>query len=646
MVSKTKTSLPSPKQPSLLTCIPIHLENSLTRTKSLALKHHPDKEDLIEKLWKATLVLLPSHHQNPPSKKSTSSTPESAPKNNWMTLNDKLNSSDVSVQNTIPTLLLQMLLQESISKERDFKPFWTTAYKELSEKLLSPTEIDSVDSDMNSSSLSSRKPEAKSSLLTIQKTQAPNKNSQRTYSPLSTSTVVDRWASEAIPTGNLKTLSIKLKPTPYQKNILMGWMNTSRFIYNKSVESINNKENANWKNMRDAMVTANTKKTHPVYQESTRRITLLRTDKSVREKELKAHRENLSKEAIREMEREIHQLKTEIQTANATMRNAAKQLPSTANETLLPWELETPKEIRTGAIKEACSAYKSGISNLKAGNIKFFSMKFRKKTSFTQGISLPKSFITNLDGVFHIAKTFFKGNNHEFPSGKRTKKKHRNLVIQHDCRLIKKYNEFWLLVPVDAPCKKKEVFLTYGGVDPGVKTFLTVFENEGCTEYKVDSERITRINKKIDTLKGFKRVRKKHFLRYEKKKGNLIKEIHWKSIRSMLTNWDVLFFGDIKSHGISSKGNNKKLHRDINDLKFYQFKQRLQHQAMQRGNKVFFVNEAYTSKTCSCCGGMYDVGISRVYECEFCKKKLGRDENASKNILMKGILSILDDKCV
>jgi hypothetical protein len=40
-----------------------------------------------------------------------------------------------------------MLLQELILKEKDYQPFWNPVYKDLSEKLLLPIEIDYVDSD-------------------------------------------------------------------------------------------------------------------------------------------------------------------------------------------------------------------------------------------------------------------------------------------------------------------------------------------------------------------------------------------------------------------------------------------------------------------------------------------------------------------
>ena len=53
---------------------------------------------------------------------------------------------------------------------------------------------------------------------------------------------------------------------------------------------------------------------------------------------------------------------------------------------------------------------------------------------------------------------------------------------------------------------------------------------------------------------------------------------------------------------------------------------------------IFKVNEAFTSQTCSYCGNITIVGKSLTFNCNYCKKNIGRDINAAKNILIKGIL--------
>jgi transposase len=75
-------------------------------------------------------------------------------------------------------------------------------------------------------------------------------------------------------------------------------------------------------------------------------------------------------------------------------------------------------------------------------------------------------------------------------------------------------------------------------------------------------------------------------------------------------------------------------------LKFFVLKQRLSHKATERNKKVYYVNEAYTTQTCSCCGTLNNPEASKEYFCIKCGTTVGRDVNAAKNILMKGLLRI------
>jgi putative transposase len=120
-----------------------------------------------------------------------------------------------------------------------------------------------------------------------------------------------------------------------------------------------------------------------------------------------------------------------------------------------------------------------------------------------------------------------------------------------------------------------------------------------------------------------------------------VDELHWRTINRLLKMNDFIFYGDIKSHGIVKNGNNSNLNTDVNNLKFFKFKQRLLFKAIERGKKVYETKEHFTTQTCSFCGSMYRPGLSRVYECKNCEKNIGRDVNAAKNILMKGILTHL-----
>jgi putative transposase len=180
---------------------------------------------------------------------------------------------------------------------------------------------------------------------------------------------------------------------------------------------------------------------------------------------------------------------------------------------------------------------------------------------------------------------------------------------------------------------------------------MTTFGNKGCFEYEHNKECINNIDKKIkEKLKRTKarstdltgkRVRKNTLRKLEYKKKNYIDELHWKTIQKLLKENDVLFYGNIKSHDIVKNGKNKTLNRDLNNLKMFKFKIRFMFKAKE-WNKLFFVlPEEYTTKTCSCCGTLNNPECSKTYYCKNCNINMGRDVNASKNILMKGIKTFL-----
>jgi putative transposase len=228
--------------------------------------------------------------------------------------------------------------------------------------------------------------------------------------------------------------------------------------------------------------------------------------------------------------------------------------------------------------------------------------------------------------------------------GKKTLKKSKNIEINNDCRIIHERNKYWIVIPVPVvPPIKVETSINYCGIDPGIRTFLTSFSNNGVVEYNQNKILLKKLNKKMDLLNSKMKVKKKQKYKIEERKENIINELHWKSINDILNRNDYVFYGDIKSHDIVKKSNNRFLNRDINDLKFYKFKERLMYKASLLNKHVLNVNEMYTTKACSSCGNLNNVGIKEIYKCEnkLCNNLLLRDVSAAKNILMKGIVKYL-----
>ena len=138
-------------------------------------------------------------------------------------------------------------------------------YKTISEKLLLPIKTDCAVSGLTSYSPWSSRQEEKSQFLTIQTTKLVNKNLQKTSYPLFMSSHVDKWVKEVMPKNKIKAIQIKLFPTVRQKNLINEFINTSRYVYNRAVELIKKGNPPNFQNLRDLLVTENTKKGYPEY---------------------------------------------------------------------------------------------------------------------------------------------------------------------------------------------------------------------------------------------------------------------------------------------------------------------------------------------------------------------------------------------
>ena len=157
---------------------------------------------------------------------------------------------------------------------------------------------------------------------------------------------------------------------------------------------------------------------------------------------LKSHNKNST--SYNEINAQIEKLKCDIEEKKKTRKEITAALKSEKNNYVHEWECNTPKCVRDGAVSDVCKAYKTGFSNLKAGNIKHFRMKYKKKTNPIKSVVIPKNLVKNKHGNIHLASQFFK-ENAIFKMGKRTIKKYKNLVIENDTRIVKQKNEYFII---------------------------------------------------------------------------------------------------------------------------------------------------------------------------------------------------------
>ena len=423
-----------------------------------------------------------------------------------------------------------------------------------------------------------------------------------------------------------------------QQLIIDNWINTSNYIYNKTLEKIKNGHKINFIDLRDLLVTDNTKKNSDEYKYFDDISNKLKLEK-------KNIINNLSKnKSSTELLNQLENKQKEIKKLNQDRRNAVKKINAEKNIEVHSWELKTPKEIRASAVNDVCKAYTTAFTNLKKNNIVKFDLDYRKKKNPNKCILIPKNFIKINETNLRLAPSFLK-DNCNFCLNKKIFKNHPKLKIINDVRLTKQKNKYCLHIPVIIKYETNPNLINYCGVDPGIRSFLTTFGNNSCYEYKHNKLKLNKLNRQTKLIKSRRkskcRIRKKAFNKRETKKSNLVDEIHWKSINHLLINNDVIFYGDIKSHNIVKHKKYKNINRAFNDLKFYIFKQRLLYKAATKNKFVFCINEAYTTQTCSYCGQNNKPHSSEIYYCTNCNVHIGRDINAAKNILMKGIITKL-----
>ena len=326
--------------------------------------------------------------------------------------------------------------------------------------------------------------------------------------------------------------------------------------------------------------------------------------------------------------------------------------------------LDCPKDIRDGAIDDLVSAFKVNKAKCKEDPTFRFDVSYRSKKDM-QSIKIGVSaagFLKNNNkhtehwshGQFRIFPTCLKDIIGFYTRNKDIKNNKQVLKPAYDCRLVMdKLGNIYLHVPMletgcdnQAP-KEKSI----ASIDPGVRTFLTVYSDEKGKAYKLgdkDIGRIIRLCLWMDKLQSKISLAKNHRKRYSLNKAmirlrlrikHLVDEAHWKYCKFLVSNFTTIYlpiYNSSKMVSRKARKINSKTARMMMNWRFFAFKQKLQHRASLSGVEVIDCTEEYTSKTCSQCHSIKEnLGGSKVYHCDRCNLSIDRDVNGARNILVK-----------
>ncbi len=181
------------------------------------------------------------------------------------------------------------------------------------------------------------------------------------------------------------------------------------------------------------------------------------------------------------------------------------------------------------------------------------------------------------------------------------------------------------------------------GFDFGIKDFLTgsdakrysspMFYQQNAKELAFAQRDLSR---KVKGSNNRERA-KKQVARIHKKTKNQRIDHHWKLAIDLCRQFDILFFEDLNLNGMKALWG-----KQVSDLAFGEFMQKLKHQSKKRIKSVLKIDKwAPSTKCCSVCGYHHrNITLAeREWTCLKCYTHLDRDHNAAINILKEGVAS-------
>jgi IS605 OrfB family transposase len=290
------------------------------------------------------------------------------------------------------------------------------------------------------------------------------------------------------------------------------------------------------------------------------------------------------------------------------------------------------------AINDALNMYNGNMTKLKNKIIKHFRLRYLK-------LNKPNK-ILKIENLATKKFTFFKN-----ALGDKVKCSVDNFNYSDNIKTVaiitKRKNEYYMLIKYK---QKTEKILNNNliSIDPGIRTVITGYSTNGIVEIGTNVSknlkmRLTKIdnvqskfrknkteNNTVINKKGLKIINKK----YEKIK-NRINDMHWKIIKHITLNKNILFGNFSTKKMGENKGTQKMTKRIGNCISFFKLKQKLTYMCNKKDINYKEVDERFTTQCCGKCGNQKkDIGSDKIYKCVKCKSEIKRDINSARLILI------------
>ena len=341
--------------------------------------------------------------------------------------------------------------------------------------------------------------------------------------------------------------------------------------------------------------------------------------------------------------------------SSITMRNAVLQSDQDLGPELA-WQKEIPYDTRQGAIRKFKAAMSSFFERRKAHPETeppgFLSKRSRGDSIFTANVKAMKF----KDGRLALFASRLKGSIRLASKDKKRLIKHLAVGKECDIGVTRTVNGKWYLVlPRKATVDAADPQWGDAFLDPGGRTFQTVFSPDGLCgkigdEFYLDDSvkgRLLRADALMSVAaklkdEGYVGRKRKGVLRRAQalrtKVHDVVRDLHRKTCRFLCDNFRAVFIPEFKAPEMTRIGDRVigcKAVRNLMTFAHSEFRNKLIEYGGRRGTRVYVVSEAWTTKTCTGCGHVMDVGSAKTVACEKCGLRLDRDHAAGRNIFMR-----------
>ncbi|MCQ3931902.1 MAG: transposase [Chloroflexi bacterium] len=220
---------------------------------------------------------------------------------------------------------------------------------------------------------------------------------------------------------------------------------------------------------------------------------------------------------------------------------------------------------------------------------------------------------------------------------------HRQMAgVVKTAQIVQKAGQWFVVFTCEVPDqpelpKTRQVI----GLDLGVTALFTTSDGAKVDHpqfYQKSQKKLRVLNRALARKKeGGKNRRKakRRLQRHHHHIKNQRRDYAHKLSYTLVKHYDLIALEELK---VKNMVRNKHLSKSILDAGWSIFTQLLTNKAVDAGRQVIVVNPAYTSKTCSNCGALFeDLTLAdRWVECR-CGLSLDRDHNAAINILNRAL---------